>query len=105
MFEFVVGMPTTFPFGKRTAAKILPSLPILTIFEYVLRFGLYVPTFEPATWGIIATFPVGSRVAPMNVAPGKNEFESVRVKGLYVAIFAVALKRVNITIPVGKSTG
>jgi hypothetical protein len=64
MFEFVAGIPTTFPFGKRTAPLIVPSLPTLTIFEYVLRTGLYVPTLEFVAKGIIATLPVGSKTAP-----------------------------------------
>ena len=55
--------------------------------------------------GIIATFPVGSRTAPEKPAPGRYEFERVRDNGLYVAIFDVETRGVNITFPVGKSTG
>ena len=40
MFEFVPGIPTTFPFGKRTAPAIVPSFPTLTMFEKVPSVGL-----------------------------------------------------------------
>jgi len=55
--------------------------------------------------GIIVTFPVGSSTAPTNDAPGKNEFEKLVVKGLYVPIFDVVFRGVKTTFPFGSKTG
>ena len=41
----------------------------------------------------------------MKPAPGRYELERVRDNGLYVTIFDVEFIGVNITFPVGKSTG
>jgi hypothetical protein len=105
-FEFVNGIHTIFPDGKRTPpANPPPPERPTAIFERAyggLPSGFTTTTFA-AVNGIHTTFPFGASTPPKNPVVAIVEFEYVRADGLYCTIFDVP-HGIHMMFPVGKRT-